>query len=434
MSVLPFRAAIAAAMLAGASGAVAGEPAETLKERACPAELAVAATCYGGQDRHGAWLLAAVPKDWNRALVVHAHGGPRLGKPKADDSDEDLVRFRAMVGAGYAWIGSTYRRGGYGVRMAAEDVDQSRKVFWKQFGQPRLTILHGQSWGGNVATKTSELYAISPAGETHFDGVLITNGVLFGGTGAYGFRADLRAVYQYYCNNLPRPDEAQFPLWQGTAKGSTWTRAEVGRRLDECTGASLPAGRRSPEQAQRLAAITGVTGIAAENLESHLEWATFTFADLVQKRLGGLNPFDNRKTVYRGSPDDAALNRGVVRFTADQRAIDRLAYDADLTGLIAVPTLTVHYRDDPTVSSTADAEYAAKVAAAGKSHLLTQFLTAEGTHSRLSAPDYLAPLEALVSWVQGGAKPAPASVIARCRALEGSLAQKCTLIDPAAAP
>ena len=124
----------------------------------------------------------------------------------------------------------------------------------------------------------------------------------------------------------------------------------------------------------------------------------------------------------------------MVRFTADQRAVDRLAYDADLTGLIAVPTLTVHFRDDPTVSSTADAAYAAKVAAAGKSHLLTQFLTAEGTHSRLSAPDYLAPLEALVGWVEGGAKPAPASVIAQCQTLQGSLAQKCTLIDPVAAP
>ena len=51
---------------------------------------------------------------------MHAHGGPDLG----DASDparsvEDLGRWRVMVDQGYAWAGSSYRRGGYGTRMAA---------------------------------------------------------------------------------------------------------------------------------------------------------------------------------------------------------------------------------------------------------------------------------------------------------------------------
>jgi hypothetical protein len=429
MRVWSFLALVVGLCGAAAAGAEPRATPSPLAPRPCPTELGVTATCYGGQDRRGAWLLAVVPREWNAALVVHAHGGPRLGTPAADDPEEDLLRFRAMVQAGYAWIGSTYRRGGYGVRMAAEDVDESRRMFWQQFGTPKLSLLHGQSYGGNVAAKASELYALSPTGERQFDGVLITNGVLFGGTEAYGFRADLRAVYQFYCTNLPRADEAQFPLWQGTAAGSTWTRAEIGRRLEECTGAGLPAKKRSPQQSGRLAAVVGVTGIAPENLGSHLEWATFTFADLVQKRLGGLNPFDNSRTVYRGSADDAALNRGVVRFRADQRAIDRLAFDADLTGLIAVPTFTVHYRDDPTVSSNADTAYAAKVATAGKDHLLLQAVARDGTHSRLSPPDYLAPLEALRRWAEDGSKPTIAESVEQCRLLAKMLRDKCSLAD-----
>ena len=92
---------------------------------------------------------------------------------------------------GYAWVGSTYRRGGYGVRMAAADVDNSRELFWRAFGKPDRTVLHGQSYGGNVAAKVAELYALDVQGARNYDGVLLTSGVLAGGTRAYGFRADL---------------------------------------------------------------------------------------------------------------------------------------------------------------------------------------------------------------------------------------------------
>jgi hypothetical protein len=258
--------------------------------------------------------------------------------------------------------------------------------------------------------------------------VLITNGVLFGGTSAYGFRADLRAVYQFYCNNLPRPNEPQYPLWQGLAPGSTLTRDEIGRRLDECTGAGLAKAKRTPQQAQRLTAITGVTGIAAEHLAQHLEWASFTFHDLVMHRLDGLNPFDNTATIYRGSTNDAELNRGVARFAADRRAVDRLAFDSDLTGLIVTPTMTVHYDDDPIVSATADAAYAAKVAAAGKGHLLLQFLADKGTHSRLAEADYLAPLDGLQKWIDNGSRPASAMILKDCRR-RAPRADQCTLLE-----
>jgi hypothetical protein len=97
----------------------------------------------------------------------------------------------------------------------AADVENSRAIFWQRFGRPRLTILHGQSYGGNVAAKLAELGAIDAGGNRLFDGVLLTNAVLWGGTKAYGFRADLRAVYQYFCRNHPRPTNRNIP--HGTA-------------------------------------------------------------------------------------------------------------------------------------------------------------------------------------------------------------------------
>lgn len=409
------RFALAGAMAMPAATAGAAEVAFVAS--GCPAPLAAIADCHAAQDADGAWLLAAVPRDWNRRLVVHAHGGPRLAAPKDGDSHADLERFAGMVRAGYAWIGSTYRRGGYGVRSAAEDVDNSRRLFWARWGRPERTLLHGQSWGGNVAAKLAELHALDTDGRPSYDAVLTTNGLLSGGTRAYGFRADLRAVYQYYCRNHPAADEAQYPVWQGLPAGAHMSRDELRRRVDACVGLDPAPGGRSAEQAARLHDILAVTGVAEAQLVSHLAWGTFHFQDLVHLRLGGGNPFDNTRTVYRGSRDDEALNAGVERFAADADAVARLAYDADLSGLIVLPTLTVHAARDPVVSADAQAAYAATVRAAGRERLLAQVSTDASDHSRTREAVYLAALQALEAWLDTGARPDAPALQAACLAL-----------------
>ncbi len=411
-----FVTGLAAALLQPVSAAAQAEDkAIAATQRPCPALLDSVAICHAGRDANGAWYLAAVPRDWNRMLVVHAHGGPRLGAPKPDDPDEDLERFAVMVRQGYAWIGSTYRRGGYGVRMAAEDVDTSRALFWARIGKPRLTILHGQSYGGNVAAKLAELRSLDAEGNRLYDGVLLTNGVLWGGTRAYGFRADLRAVYQYFCRNHPRSDEVQYPAWQGLPRDSTITKAELEARVNACTGVDLPASKRTPDQQRRLSGITGATGIDEKNVQRHLEWATFTFRDLVQFRLEGRNPFDNATAAYKGSGDDRALNRGVERFSADPLAVSALKFDSDLTGHIILPTVALHWQADPIAAAAADAAYEQTIIGQGNGHLFVRLATAHGTHSRLSDAEYLASLTALVGWISSGIKPAGSAIAEHCR-------------------
>ena len=382
----------------------------------CPRSVGAGVTCLSLQDEAGAWLIIAKPANWNGRLIVHAHGGPRMGEPERGDSLEDLDRFSVMVRRGYAWIGSSYRRGGYGVRSAAEDVDRSRAVFWELFGRPERTLLHGQSWGGNVAAKAAELYGIDEAGTLIYDGVLLTNGVLNGGTRAYQFRADLRAVYQYFCGNHPAPSDPQYPVWQGLPAGARMTRAELRRRIVECTGIGLSGRDRTAQQTRRKRDILAVTGIEEDELVAHMNWATFTFQDLVQVRLGGRNPFDNSQTVYSGSSDDAALNAGVERFTADPQAVAMLSHDADLTGQILAPTITLHALHDPTVFYAAEAVYAGTVAGAGRSHLLVQAATDEDQHSKLEDAGYLIVLAALERWIDTGEGPDPAGFQEACLA------------------
>lgn len=400
------------------TGVLAGSPAraQVLEPAsiACPAAVGAATRCLSGQDANVAWYVIAMPADWNHRLIVHAHGGPRTGAPAPADPLEDLDRFSVMVGQGYAWIGSTYRRGGYGVRMAAEDTDNSRRIFWSRFGRPERTLLHGQSWGGNVAAKAAELYGRGDDGTLNYDGVLLTNGVLSGGTRAYQFRADLRAVYQYVCGNHPAATDPAYPVWQGLPAGATMTRAELRRRVVDCTGIGLSARDRTAAQGRRKRDILAVTGLQEDELIAHMNWATFLFQDLVQVRLGGRNPFDNSRTVYAGSSDDAALNAGVERFSADPQAVAMLAHDADMTGQILAPTLTMHALHDPTVSYEVEAIYAATVAAAGRSGLLVQVATDEDQHSKLTDAGYLTSLTALEAWIDSGVAPDPTRFQADC--------------------
>lgn len=392
---------------------------------ACPDFLPHLTRCWSGQAPTGAFYWIAVPEEWNGTLVVHAHGGPRTQRPEANDPLEDLERFSMTVKEGYAWAGSTYRRGGYGVRMAAEDTDNLRQLFWDSFGRPHRTLLHGQSWGGNVAAKTAELYARDAEGRVVWDGVVLTSGVLAGGTQAYGFRADLRAVYQYVCANHPAPDEPQYPLWQGLPPTARMSRDDLAARVQSCTGVGLPQAQRTAEQKQRLDDILNVIGIQEGQLVPHLAWATFLFRDLVQQRLDGLNPFSNAETVYSGSHDDVALNAGVQRFSADPMGVARLAFDADLSGLIVAPTLTIHGKDDPTAFVWHEALYRDKVAAAGRSDLLVQTFTNEASHSALHAPEYVALFAAMTNWLDNGRRPDPQSVAALCAEASTHYAQPC---------
>jgi pimeloyl-ACP methyl ester carboxylesterase len=413
------RAALALGFTLVAGGAYAQEA------KPCPEGLPAETRCLAGQDANGAYYWIAIPKVWNGALVLHTHGGPRLKTPKPDDAIEDLQRFSVTVAEGFAWAGSNYRRAGFGARGAAEDSDNLRKIFWDRFGRPTRTILHGQSWGGNVAARTAELYGKGPDGKPVYDGVILTSGVLGGGTVSYDFRADLRAVYQYYCGNHPAAGEPAYPLWQGQPVGSTLKNKDLDERLNACTGINKPAAERTPQQARNLKNILAVTHIPERTLDSHLGWATFTFADIVNLRLGGKNPFSNMGVTYVGSDDDAALNKGVPRFAADPVGVQRLADDSDLSGKLIVPTLTMHAIDDPTAFVELEHTFRDTVAKAGASNLLVQSFTDEHEHSKLATPEYAALLRAMTAWIEKGVKPSPASLAAGCAEAVATYGEAC---------
>lgn len=398
---------------------MAKEAAPTATE--CPANVGAGTTCFAGQDSAGAFYLIAMPKQWNGDLVVHAHGGPFLGAPTARRVTEDLERWSIMPRLGYAWAASSYRQGGVAVTAAAEDNERLRRLFIDKVAKPRRVFLHGQSWGASVAAKGAERFVDGKP----YDAVLLTAGVLGGGTRSYDFRLDLRVVYQSLCRNHPRPDEPQYPLNIGLPVDATLTQAALAKRVDECLGLDRQAAERTPEQAAKVKTIVDVIRIPERSIVSHLNWATWHFQDVVHKRTGGASPFGNAGAVYAGSPDDVALNATVQRYKADPQAVATLAADADPTGRIPVPVLTVHAIHDPVAFVELQERFGRTVTAAGRAGSLVQTYTGDRDHSYLSDPTYAALMEALSEWTTRGKKPTPQSVAAGCERMKATLGSTC---------
>ena len=414
----------------------ASAPVSTAAEAAptatpCPKDLAPIARCLSGKDSAGAYYLVAVPQQWNGHLVLHAHGGPALGAPKMERSVEDLERWAIMVRAGYAWAGSTFRQGGVEVRAAAEDTERLRQIFVRHVAQPQRTILHGQSWGASVAAKGAEMFQTTADGKRPYDAVLLTSGVLAGGTRSYDFRTDLRVVYQYLCNNHPRPTEVQYPLNIGLPADAAMTQADLAARVNECLALNKPVAERTPEQQRKVQTIVEVIRIPASSIHSHMGWATFHYRDVVQNRTSGASPFGNEGVRYSGSGDaavDAALNAGVQRYRADPAALTRFAEDTDPTGRIPVPVLTVKGVNDPTAFVELDSVFKATMDRAGTSGHLVQTFTRHSGHSYLSDPTYPTLMAALLRWVNDGTQPTPASIARQCPAFEAKFGKGCAFL------
>jgi pimeloyl-ACP methyl ester carboxylesterase len=388
--------------------------------QACPEGVPAGARCLRGQDSASSHYLIVMPEKWSGVLVVHAHGGPSLGTPTAKRNDEDIKRWAITVSQGHAWAGSVFRQGGFAVTTAAEDTERVRRIFVDHVAKPRRTLLHGQSWGGMVATRAAELFPKS------WEGILLTSAVV-AGPATYDFRVDLRAIYQYLCNNHPRPDEPAYPLPIGLPVDSKLVNADVAKRVDECLGTARPAAQRTPEQAAKLKTIATVLKIPESSVAGHVNYATFTFRDITTKN-GGVSPFGNAGVRYVGSPDDAALNAGVPRFKADPAAVARFAADTDNRGRFAVPVLTAHGIGDATVFVEGGDTLRQRMVAAGNGERLVQTYVDSSEHSYWGDAMYPPLFEALLNWVDKGQKPSPAGVAERCRQLRAAQPADCRFL------
>jgi pimeloyl-ACP methyl ester carboxylesterase len=343
-----------------------------------------AAGCSDGTLTHGALYRICFPSSWNGTLVLYAHGYVQPDQPIALPSDQIGGQSIAgtVNGLGYAYATTSYRANGLVVPEATEDVAELEATVRKLYrADPVKTLLVGVSEGGLVAALAAERHP------DQFDGALAACGPVGSFRQQLDHFEDFRVVFDY--------------LFPGVIPGSAVeVPAAVTAQWDNLYAPAVAAAILThPTAARELLRITGAP-VASDNLTDiavtavAILWYNVIGSANAQARLGG-QPFDNSSRAYTGSSDDAALNAGVARFSADPAALAGLA-EFETSGHLTKPVVTLHTTGDPIVPVEQESLYADKVSQAGATAQLTQSAVTRYGHCAFQASELLGAFTTLV--------------------------------------
>lgn len=328
-------------------------------------------------DINGAKFRVDVPENWNGILILYCHGyNPSPGQ-------FDPARPNPWVAAfpGYAFAQSGYAAGGWAISEAVADTGALRRHFIRKYGAPKQTFVMGHSMGGFLTMLLVEQYP------SEYSGGLALCGPLAPATWFMTRRVfDMAVVFAYYFPDA-MPSPAAVPA-DFAMSAAVSTRIE--KLLDDKPDAAAAFRRYTNIKTNKEAAGT-------------VSFFTYILKDLQQR--GGGNPFDNRNTIYDGSPDDNALNDGVKRYTASPRASEYLRTYYTPTGKLTRPLMAIHTTYDPLVPPWVPDQYQTISELGGGSHMFVQKYVKRDGHCAITPQEIGQGFGQLVEWATGGKRP-----------------------------
>jgi pimeloyl-ACP methyl ester carboxylesterase len=326
-----------------------------------------------------------IPEHWNHGLVVYYHALDT--KPELEsDPNSPMIQPNhpirpVFLNAGYAVAQSAHSAGGLAVAEAIPDTEALRQYFVGKYGQPKETYVSGGSYGGYLALATMEKHPKT------YDGALVLCGTVpdlpwFAKRRFF----DTRVVFDYYFPGI-LPSPAKVPP-EYTINDADQQKIE---KLLES----------SPEKATALRAFTAVRTNA--ELAAFMVLWTYALGD-IERRSGG-NPFDNRNTIYTGSPDDNALNNAAVRYSADPGAIAYLEQNYMLNGRLERPVLAIHTTYDPLIPTWAVDRYSVLTQEMRHGDLFTAQYVPHAGHCEITTDEVSGGFNELRRWVHTGQRP-----------------------------
>ena len=112
----------------------------------------------------GAKFTVAVPANWNRRVLLIAHGYVPAERPLLTSFYPEQLAYRTLLKEGWLIAATSYRRNGMIVTDAMADLEALRVHLVAQFGEPDRVILLGESMGGLIVTLLCEQSSSSYAG------------------------------------------------------------------------------------------------------------------------------------------------------------------------------------------------------------------------------------------------------------------------------
>ncbi len=351
---------------------------------------------------HGAaGYRVEVPADWNRRLVLWAHGFRGSGLELTVDNHP----LRAwLIANGYAWAASSYSRNGYDVTSGVQDTHDLTTFFNGLVGRPEFTYITGASMGGHVTAAAIEQYPQA------YDGAMPICGVV-GDYELFDFFLD----YMLSAQTLAGLD-AQFPA------PAEWSSVTV-PQITSTLAAAWPFGLTV--DGEHLKALTELRSGGERPLfdAAWAAWATFllgspSVGDGTVPNSPGI-VVDNTDAVYQFdtdpalSPEEQEFNDSIPRIAQDPqgRVVRGMNNVPVVNGRTTVPVLTLHDLGDLFVPFLMEQVYARRVADNGGSGLLVQRAIRGVGHCDFTAAELTTGFADLVNWVEDGTRPAGDDVL-----------------------
>ncbi len=339
---------------------------------------------------NGAPYRIRVPATWNGTLLVYGHGyRDKADHPgEVDNRTPDIAPSPALepvlLGLGYAIAGSAYQDNGWAVGQGYEDSKSLVAYFKNTVGQPNRTLFWGFSMGSVIGFKNAEdaskVYdgvmcgcAVGAGASTSWDSagdLLVAYNSVFGMPPAWGNPGDVRDDIDFDTEVLAKLggeliNPANFPAFEfirlvtgtpgrGITPPSNFYPNWVVTDMFFTTEARSELERRAG-------------GAVVQNLNRNYELTTAE-----RSYLTGLGITATQMDNWL-----IAMNNQRV-YSAPQSSRDYLATNADYSGKIQVPVLTMHTIVDPLVTVTQEYNYARNVASAGRPNMFTRIRNSPG--------------------------------------------------------
>ncbi|HUF12566.1 MAG TPA: hypothetical protein VMN78_05640 [Longimicrobiales bacterium] len=345
-----------------------------------------------GETGPGSTYALLVPANWNRELVVYAHGYVQPFFEPALTMEIGFFR-DFLLTQGFAVAYSSWSETGYAVADGARRTHQLSGIFAEAVAEPARTYLVGLSLGGLVVDQLAERFS------SQYDGTVALCGVMGGGLWNASYVADFRVLFDVFYPGVLPGSLLEMPEGSIVAPGSPLFNAILGA-IAANPYPALDMARMEQIQLRYNSITELVTSFV------HVLGYQVNGANALSERLNGKSFFDNTNVRYSGSSNDDAVNAAVARYEGDPSAENYFDRSWEPTGGIGAPFVTLHTTRDPLVPERSEQIFARTVGDAGNADLLLQRTTDAFGHCAFTGPDVIGAFLSLHQWVATGVRPA----------------------------
>jgi hypothetical protein len=371
----------------------------------------------------GAPYRIVVPTNWNRTLLVYGHGyRDRADHPgEVDNRTADIAPSpelaTVLLAQGYALAGSAYKENGWAVEEGVRDLKNLTMYFRRNIARPRANIIWAFSMGTVITFKSMEKF------EDVYDGALCACGVGAGATQSWDSAGDLALAYKTVFG---------MPATWGTV-GDVRDDIDFETEVQPKLFSEVSAAANFPKF-EFLRLVTGTPGRGLNPPAPPAFYPGWIFTDMffatearseLERRAGGaitqnldrdynLTVGEKAYLAALGVPSAAidgwlASMNGQRNISAPNSSRRYLRRNANYSGEIENPILTIHTQFDPLVTVSQEYEYAQTVARQGNSRRLFQTYTNGNGHCNFTGPQLITAVNAINNWVRNRTKPTAAT-------------------------